>query len=334
MKYLPIAGCALMVVVAGAALLAGALGPSPTAEASFHQMRVYEVMGGANGDATIQYVELRMAAANQNSVGNKSLCFYDAGGAPWARFVFPTAVNSSTADESSILVGTAAMNAAWPGTPDFVFGAANMTAINVMASVDAPVPQPAGKVAFGTAAEGCGVFSPVDSLAYGSAYTGAVDFPGKFASDLPTAGTQTIKLTGAICIACLRINSVDYALVDANQAGNHPRSNSGSSGPIGDGAPTPTIAATPTATIGKQTATPTPTDTPVATATATATPPASATATGIATPAASGSATGTGGPSPTVTPTPTATPPSGTPPPTGTPIAKLVQGDVDCDGDR
>lgn len=214
--------------------------------AAFHLMRVYGVNAGASGDANIQYVELRMTDPSQNFVAFHHICFYDASGAPYARFNFPTNV-SNGADEASILIATAEFDAAWPaGTPDFTFGAGNVTAIAGGADVSHPVRGPAGKVSFGTdgtstPAMMCqGSFSLIDSVAYGTAYTGTVNFPPKNASDLPTAGTSALRLQGPICIPTsfsspcpgALNNSTDYALVDVNTSGNNPRNNSGVSGPI------------------------------------------------------------------------------------------------------
>jgi hypothetical protein len=249
--------------------------PRRPADAAQHLMRVYNVMGGAGGDSSIQYVELRMASAGQTFVNLHDICFFDAAGAPWAQFTFPANV-ANGAGGSSVLVGTAAMDAAWAaGSPDFTFSPANTTAINAAASPSAPIPQPAGKIAFGNdmatdPAQMCqaSFSAPYDSLAYGIGYAGTADFPPKFPLDLPAAATQAIKLAGELCNPCPRSNAADYSLVDANAAGNQPRNNAGQSGPIGpDGGPAPTPGATPTPA-----ATPPPDGTPPVTPAPTPTP--------------------------------------------------------------
>ena len=255
----------------------GLLVSSQDAAASFHIMRVYGVMGGANGNANIQYVELRMADPGQNflvlgSGGTAVLCFFAASGAPYARFKFPSDVGNG-ADEASILIGTSEFDAAWAaGSPDFTFSAANTTAIAGGADVNHPVRAPAGKVAFGTdsattPSDMCdnvaplpSMFSPIDSFAYGAAYTGPVELGSKFAPDLPTAGIQNAKVqgpapvnpaNGSLCFpasfasncSVARNNSLDYAMVNTNDAGNNPRNNANQSGPVaivdadGDGVP-------------------------------------------------------------------------------------------------
>ncbi|HSP54318.1 MAG TPA: hypothetical protein VLS25_01920, partial [Dehalococcoidia bacterium] len=246
----------LSVLIAGTGILVSV----QDAAASFHIMRVYGVMGSATGDPNIQYVELRMADPGQNflssgSLGTTVLCLFDASGAPYARFKFPSDV-ANGADEASILTGTAEFDTNWAaGSPDFTFSAANTTAIAGGADVLHPVRSPAGKVAFGTdgatmAAAMCGAsFSVIDSVAYGSAYSGAVNFGTKFGSDLPTTGIQNLKVqgpapvnpaNGTLCYpgslasncSVARDNSVDYALVSTNNAGNQPRNNANQTGPV------------------------------------------------------------------------------------------------------
>src|SRR3990172_7969803 len=137
----------LSVLIAGTGFFVS----SQDAAASFHIMRVYGVMGGANGNANIQYVELRMPDPGQNflssgSGGTAVLCFFDAGGAAYARFKFSSDVGNG-ADEASILVGTAEFDTAWAaGSPDFTFSAANTVDVGGGADVAHPIRSPAGKV--------------------------------------------------------------------------------------------------------------------------------------------------------------------------------------------
>lgn len=215
--------------------------------ASFHLNRIDGAMAGANGSGTIEYVEMRSANAFQNLVGTSGavICFYDSTGAPYAEFKFSND-ESNSADGASILVGTAEFDAAWAaGAPDFTFSPANTTAIAGGADTAHPIRSPGGKISFGT--DGTltpslmcqASFSAVDSVAYGTAYSGAVDFGTKLASDLPTSSTNGLHLQGPVCIefsahlcASPRDNSVNYAIVDENAMGNQPRNNSNLSGPI------------------------------------------------------------------------------------------------------
>jgi hypothetical protein len=215
------------------------------------------------------------------------------------------------------------MDALWPHTPDFVFDPSNTVSLDVAADAANPVyeGEGSGQVAFGTdfatmPAEMCGTqFSVIDSVAYGSGYTGAIDFGTKFPQDLPfTDPPMALKLTGPLCNPCARDNSVDYSLVDLTQPANYPRNNDGQTGPIGEQGATPTPTSTPTPSP-----TPAPTPTPTATAAATPTPASTPTPTGSPSP---------GTPTPTATPQPTE--------PTSTPTGagqQVAWGDNNCSGD-
>jgi hypothetical protein len=238
----------VLLLIAAAALAAGFVSSPRDSDAAFHLMRVYGVMGGAGGGSNVQYVELRMTDAGQNFVNTHDICFFDAAGAPYARFTFP-ANTANGADEASILVATAEFDSAWAaGAPDFTFSAANTTAIAGGADVNHPIRQPAGKVTFGSdsatvPANMCaGSFSVIDSIAYGTGYSGSVNFGTKFNTDLPTANQSAARLQGPICFQAgsgtgspcpaPRDNSVNYALVDVNTAGNNPRNSLNQSGPL------------------------------------------------------------------------------------------------------
>lgn len=221
-------------------------------DASVHVMRVYGVMAGASGDPDVQYVELRMAAAGQTQTDGTYLCFYDVTGSAYARFEF-TANVTAGANGSSILVGTSEFDAAWAaGSPDFLLGA-NTVAIAGGADTSHPVRSPGGKVSFGIdsaaipAADMCQAsFSVIDSVAYGTGYSGTVDFGTKLNADLTITGTDAVRLQGPVCfpIICTRDNSTDYdaspptVLTDVNVPGDHPRNNAGTTGPLSVADPT------------------------------------------------------------------------------------------------
>ena len=246
----------LSVLIAGTGIFVS----SQDAAASFHIMRIYGVMGGASGNANIQYVELRMPDPGQNllvsgSGGTAVLCFFDVGGVPAARFKFPSDV-ANGADEASIIIGTAEFDSAWAaGSPDFTFSAANTVALPGGGGELHPVRSPAGKVSFGTdsatvASMMCAAgFSVIDSVAHGTGYGGTVSFGTKLNQDLPTAGIQNAKVqgpaptnpaNGTLCFpgsffsncSVARNNSTDYTIVNTNDAGNQPRNNSNQSGPV------------------------------------------------------------------------------------------------------
>ena len=179
--------------------------------ADFHCMRIAAVMGGAGGNDNIQYVELRMNAGGQTNVSGHTIRFYGTGTVA-ATFSIPTDVGNGALGES-ILIGTAEFDANATVEPDFIFsdGTAidpdtltavpnNMTSHMMGWDLNHPVSPGSGKVTFAEGSVNCVIGGPsvVDSVAYGTAYPDlmsepdAVDYDPKFASDLPTSGTQAL----------------------------------------------------------------------------------------------------------------------------------------------
>ena len=198
-------------------------------------MRIAAVMGGAGGDATVQYVELRMDAAGQGFVSSFNITFRDAAGDPVVTFTFPGNVTGA-ASGSSILVATQEFADAATVTPDFIFSASNTSANMMGADVLHPVPVPAGKIAFAEGSQNCQFGGPfvVDSLAYGDAYAGSVDYGSKFPTDLPTVGTQ------ALVVDNLNLeptdNATEYSIeeipVSIPPGADTPRNNAGETGTV------------------------------------------------------------------------------------------------------
>jgi len=238
---------AVLVAVVGLSMFAGAR----DTDSAFHIMRIWGVMGGAGSNATVQYVELRMPDSGQNFIGTHHLCFYDAAGTPIARFRYPASV-ANGATGASILVGTEEFDAAWSaGAPDFLFEG-NSVSLPSGAAIALGDPNPifaapAGKVAFGTdstaipASMCLGSFFEVDTVAYGTTYTGATLYPPAVNADLTISATNILKLVGPFChpssfqgntCAMARNNDTDYDVLDANAAGNNPRNNAGQSGTV------------------------------------------------------------------------------------------------------
>ncbi len=236
----------VIALVVGLGILSQATQP---VSANFHIMRVWEVMGGAYGNADIQYVELRMASAGQNFLAGHEICFFNSSGTAKARLEFtdvggpfvPEVPNGSAG--ASILIGSSEFDTAWAaGSPDFVFGGAGstMTALNG-GDASHPVQSPGGKVGFGDYDAGCApafAGAVIDSVAYGG-FGDTVELPPAEPSSLPTSGTQGLKLVTALChpssgAMCPRANQTDYDVVDVNTpAGNNPRNNAGTASPVG-----------------------------------------------------------------------------------------------------
>ena len=225
-------GLAIMIALAG----------TPRETSAFaHRIDIAEVMAGAGGDATIQFVELVLVAGGEPFVGGTSLEFFDGSGTKTGEFTFPSHVNNGT-QGSSILVGTTAFAGASTVAPDFT----------MTANVNAPD----GRVCFSASG---------DCVAYGN-FTGNNGVFGTPAAALPITGVMSLKR-----VSTLGDNATNFQL-----GAPTPRNNAGQSGtvtPPAEGTPTPVPAPTP---IPPPTPIPAPSPTPVPTATpapaATATP--------------------------------------------------------------
>lgn len=216
-----------------------ALRQETPADASFHYLRIHAVMIGFQGNEDVQYVELRMAEGGQTQTAGKVLCIFNHSGVPVGRFTFQSNHTLSSDAGSSILIGTLVMDSIWPHTLDEAFSVGTITTIppgQIFLSAPLPI---AGKIAFGSdtadvPAEMCADgFNVIDSVAYGSEYTGTADFGTKFASDIPVNAGQVLQLTGPLCGPCTRNNSTDYSLVDVTMAANFPRNNAGDTAALG-----------------------------------------------------------------------------------------------------
>ena len=160
---------ALWWAVLGAALLFF-LTPQQAAGA-FHLMRIDEVMAGADGDASIQFVELQMETSGQNIVSGHTIQFYNSAGAQTGTFIFSSNV-SNFASGASILIGTTAFASASSVAPDFTMSS------DIMA--------PDGRVCFET----------WDCVAYGN-FTGSNAGYGSPAAALPFTGNSSLKRAGS-----------------------------------------------------------------------------------------------------------------------------------------
>jgi hypothetical protein len=73
-------GRKILVSLASAAILAGALIGAAGAAATFHEMSIRQIYIGEGANTDDEFVQLQMWASNQNQVGGHSLTFYDKDG--------------------------------------------------------------------------------------------------------------------------------------------------------------------------------------------------------------------------------------------------------------
>ncbi len=178
------------------------LAVTSSAHASFHLMRITEVMGQYHGDPRIQYVELQMTSPGQNFVQGHKLVFQDAAGAKTGEVTFGANVASSAAG-SNILVGTAAFATAFGVAVDLVLPEGLLSPYS-------------GRVCFDT--------QPVDCVAYG-AFTGSNTSFGTPAAGFPVDAGESLTLLSVTPPGPGRNNSQNYAFRPPT-----PRNNGGSAG--------------------------------------------------------------------------------------------------------
>lgn len=174
--------------------------------ADFHIMSITEVMTGANGDPSIQFIELRMDDAGQNFVDGHTIVARNADGSVSRTvFTFPAGANTSLVGESGrrILIGSTAFAAVSGVTPDFVFDPADS---------GGGLFQGSGQVDFASGSA---------TVSYGS-YTG----PGAIGSPAPAVpgdDLRSLQRTGTTFN-----DAADFVLAD-----NTPTNNAGVTGHVG-----------------------------------------------------------------------------------------------------
>ncbi len=124
---------------AAASVVAMALG-APSAEASFHLMKVVEVFGGTPAAPNAQYVVIQMYSGSQNFVVGHQITIYNAAGTLINTFTFPSSVANGN-NQDKILIAT-------PEAATFFGLAADLT-------MSAALVQAGGKACFDAIPEDC-----------------------------------------------------------------------------------------------------------------------------------------------------------------------------------
>ncbi|MGC3990906.1 MAG: PQQ-dependent sugar dehydrogenase [Chthoniobacteraceae bacterium] len=189
-------------------LLAIGLLTAPLAHATFHLMQIEQVIGGVNGDTSVQAIQLRMRSPGQSFVSGAKLFAYDATGSnPVLLIQFPSNVSHASSG-STILIATSNFSTHTnPAlTPDFTF----------------TNPIPSGYLAAGRIVYTDSGNNILWSVAFGgSGYTGSDtgattndsdgNFAPAFANALPTSTGQALLFQGAASAASTN-NAADYAV--------------------------------------------------------------------------------------------------------------------------
>ena len=196
---------------------------SPAAKATFHEMQIYEVIGGVNGNTSVQAIELRMRAGGQNflSMGSKLVAVDATGSNPVTLITFGSDVARGTLG-STVLITTANFGnfTNSPGTFANDFTMTNPIPASYLNAGRLLYVDPSGEtILWSLAFGGVNYTGPTD----GETTNGVAD-PGKYGGPLPSLSTQALVYQG-VASGTNANNATDYALTSGvatftNNAGN------------------------------------------------------------------------------------------------------------------
>lgn len=110
-------------ILVASVVVSGLAAATQPAHASFHEMKIREVFAGSGAQPSAHFVELQMYSVGQNFVGGKQVKIFDAAGTELGSSTFTGSV-SNGANQASILVGTAEVQAAFGIAPDLTMSSA------------------------------------------------------------------------------------------------------------------------------------------------------------------------------------------------------------------
>ena len=201
--------CCLRTFAATAALFVSLMIISPAAKATFHEMQIYEVIGGVNGDTSVQAIELRMRAAGQNFLsGASKLVAVDATGSnPVTLIAFGSNV-ANGAFGDTVLITTANFGSFTnsPGTFANDFTLTNTIPASYLNAGRLLYETTSGQILWSLAFGGVNYTGPTN----GETVNGVAD-PGKYGGPLPSLSTQALVYQG-VASGTNANNATDYAL--------------------------------------------------------------------------------------------------------------------------
>lgn len=216
-------------------LVAGGLAAgSQPAHASFHLMMIREVFAGSAVQPNAHFVELQMYSGGQNFVGGKQVKIFDAAGNVVGTSTFSGSA-SNGANQASILVGTAEVQAAFGVAPDLTMA----TAI---------IPAGGGKACFFDPGDAYTTAKDIDCVSWGT-YSGPDTGTGTpYSGAIPSGMSIERKISGGNpAVLDFPGDDTDNSSADFQSAPPSPQKNSGA-GP----APAPgTDTTAPATDIGK-----------------------------------------------------------------------------------
>ena len=185
------------------------------ARASFHLMQIEQVIGGADGDNTIQAIQLRMRSSFQNVVAGSRMRVWDSAGGNPIVVADPAAsvVNQGVGVRILIASANFVSRTTPPAVPDFIMTA--LIPASYLAAGSLTFENQTGTVIYWRLSwGGAGYAGPTTGEAglLGNDLDGEF---GKFSGPLPSVDTRAIRFTGAAGDASTT-NSAQYALTAGN----------------------------------------------------------------------------------------------------------------------
>jgi len=206
------------------------------ASATFHLMQIEQVIGGVDGDAGVQAVQLRMRTGFQNQVQQSRLIAHDAAGANPVLLIDFTTVVPNQGTGVRVLAATASFSAhTSPAVaPDFVL--TNPIPASYLAAGSLTFEDDFGTIYWRLSWGGTGYTGTGSGVITND---GDGNFNPPFDGPLPSAGSQALIFTGGASDPSTT-NAADYALTAAGAVFTN---NAGQSGQVqtvvgvGDGPP-------------------------------------------------------------------------------------------------
>jgi cysteine-rich repeat protein len=178
------------------------------AAASFHFAHIHRILTGLDGEANVQFVEIRMDAGGQNFVAGTKLAAFDATGAfVGIALTVPGNVAVGT-NQATWIMGSTAFAAAAGITPDFTF-------------TNGILPAESGMVCWGAPSNNGTPSQYVDCISYG-------DYTGPDNTHTTAPNTITPFGHGLVRTASTNNSENDYACEDPST----PRNNASQTGSI------------------------------------------------------------------------------------------------------